>query len=138
MNNSSVLLSISMLISGREEMRKSLDSLLYFKNAFPTEIILVDTGCSPEQRTLAEKYADKIIDFTWCNDFAAARNAGLREAHGEWFMYLDDDEWFEILKKSYTFLHRVSIGNTTAHPMWFATMRTLRAQCMRTAIRQGW
>ena len=44
MNNSSVLLSISMLISGREEMRKSLDSLLYFKNAFPTEIILVDTN----------------------------------------------------------------------------------------------
>ena len=99
MNNSSVLLSISMLISGREEMRKSLDSLLYFKNAFPTEIILVDTGCSPEQRTLAEKYADKIIDFTWCNDFAAARNAGLREAHGEWFMYLDDDEWFENPKE---------------------------------------
>ena len=95
MNNSSILLSISMLVSGREEMKKSLDSLLYFKNAFPTEIILVDTGCSSEQRTLAEKYADKIIDFTWCNDFAAARNAGLREAHGEWFMYLDDDEWFE-------------------------------------------
>lgn len=99
MSNSSVLLSISMLISGREEMRKSLDSLLYFKNAFPTEVILVDTGCSPEQRTLAEKYADKIIDFTWCNDFAAARNAGLREAHGEWFMYLDDDEWFENPKE---------------------------------------
>lgn len=95
MNNSPILLSISMLVSGREEMKKSLDSLLYFKNAFPTEIILVDTGCSPEQRALAEKYADKIIDFTWCNDFAAARNAGLREAHGEWFMYLDDDEWFE-------------------------------------------
>lgn len=95
MSNSSILLSISMLISGRDEMKKSLDSLLYFKKAFPTEIILVDTGCNPKQRTLAEKYADKIIDFTWCNDFAAARNAGLREAHGEWFMYLDDDEWFE-------------------------------------------
>lgn len=99
MNNSSILLSISMLVSGREEMKKSLDSLLYFKNAFPTEIILVDTGCNLEQRALAEKYADKIIDFTWCNDFAAARNAGLKEAHGEWFMYLDDDEWFENPKE---------------------------------------
>lgn len=95
MNNSSVLLSISMLISGREEMKKSLDSLLYFKKTFPTEIILVDTGCNSEQRMLAEKYADKIVDFAWCNDFAAARNAGLKEAQGEWFMYLDDDEWFE-------------------------------------------
>ncbi len=95
MNNSKILLSISMLISGREEMKKSLDSLMYFKNAFPTEIILVDTGCNAEQRELAEKYADKIVDFEWCNDFAAARNAGLREIHGVWFMYLDDDEWFE-------------------------------------------
>lgn len=103
MNNSSVLLSISMLISGREEMKKSLDSLLYFKNAFPTEIILVDTGCNLEQRALAEKYADKIVDFEWCNDFAAARNAGLKEAHGEWFMYLDDDEWFEEPKEIISF-----------------------------------
>ena len=95
MNKNHILLSISMLISGRDEMEECLNSLLYFKNAFPTEIILVDTGCNAEQRALAEKYADKIIDFTWCNDFAAARNAGLKEACGEWFMYLDDDEWFE-------------------------------------------
>lgn len=95
MNREHILLSISMLISGRDEMEKSLNSLLYFKNAFPTEIILVDTGCNEEQRALAEQYADKIINFTWCNDFGAARNAGLKEAQGEWFMYLDDDEWFE-------------------------------------------
>lgn len=95
MSDKPVLLSISMLISGREEMARSLDSLHYFKDAFPCEIILVDTGCNAEQRALAERYADKIIDFAWCGDFAAARNAGLKEARGEWFMYLDDDEWFD-------------------------------------------
>lgn len=95
MKDTPIVLSISMLISGREEMKKSLDSLHYFTEAFPCEIILVDTGCNPEQRALAEQYADKIVNFTWCNDFAAARNAGLKEARGEWFMYLDDDEWFD-------------------------------------------
>lgn len=95
MKDKPIVLSISMLISGREEMVKSLDSLHYFTEAFPCEVILVDTGCNPGQRALAEKYADKIIDFTWCNDFSAARNVGLKEARGEWFMYLDDDEWFE-------------------------------------------
>lgn len=95
MNDGSILLSISMLISGREEMKKSLDSLHYFTEAFPCEIILVDTGCSPEYRTLAEQYTDKIYDFEWCDDFAAARNVGLHAAKGEWFLYLDDDEWFE-------------------------------------------
>lgn len=90
------VLSISMLVSGqKEDMPKSLESLLFFKNAISCEIILVDTGCNAEQRALAEKYADRIVDFTWCNDFAAARNAGLKEARGEWFLYLDDDEWFD-------------------------------------------
>lgn len=89
------ILSISMLISGREEMKKSLDSLHYFTEAFPCEIILTDTGCNPEQRALAEQYADKILEFEWCGDFSAARNVGLKEARGEWFMYLDDDEWFD-------------------------------------------
>lgn len=117
MNNEYILLSVSMLISGRDEMEKSLKSLLYFKNAFPTEIILVDTGCNVEQRALAEKYADKIIDFTWCNDFAAARNAGLKEAHGEWFMFLDDDEWFDDPKEIITFSSPENIKNIIVRPM---------------------
>lgn len=95
MSDTNVLLSISMLVSGREEMKKSLESLHYFRDAFPCEVILVDTGCNEEQRALAERYADKVIDFAWCNDFAAARNAGLKEAKGEWFLYMDDDEWFD-------------------------------------------
>ena len=103
MNKEHILLSVSMLISGRDEMRNSLNSLLYFKNAFSTEIILVDTGCNAEQRAFAEKYADKIINFTWCGDFAAARNAGLKEAQGEWFMFLDDDEWFDNPKEIIAF-----------------------------------
>lgn len=95
MKDTPIVLSISMLISGKEDMPKSLESLHYFKDAFPCEIILVDTGCTAEQRALAEGIADKIIDFKWCNDFAAARNVGIEASCGEWFMYLDDDEWFE-------------------------------------------
>ncbi len=95
MSDKKIVLSISMLISGREEMQKSLESLRPFQKELPCEVILVDTGCNAAQRELAEQYADKIISFTWCNDFAAARNVGLKAAKGEWFLYLDDDEWFE-------------------------------------------
>lgn len=99
MNDKSIVLSISMLISGKDDMLKSLESLQYFKKEIPCEVILVDTGCSAEQRALAEGYADKMLDFEWCNDFAAARNVGLKTARGEWFMYLDDDEWFDNPKE---------------------------------------
>lgn len=101
--SSKPLLSISMLVSGREEMKKSLESLQYFKKAFPCEIILVDTGCNAEQRAFAETYSDMVIDFVWCDDFAAARNTGLKKAKGEWFLYLDDDEWFEEPKEIIAF-----------------------------------
>lgn len=95
MNTDRVILSISILISGQKNMDKCLASLQYFRDALPCEIILVDTGCNREQRKLAERYADKILDFSWCDDFAAARNIGLKASNGEWFLYLDDDEWFE-------------------------------------------
>lgn len=95
MNTDRVILSISILISGQKNMDKCLASLQYFRDALPCEIILVDTGCNREQRKLAERYADKILDFSWCDDFAAARNIGLKASTGEWFLYLDDDEWFE-------------------------------------------
>lgn len=99
MSEKKIMLSISMLVSGREDMYKSLESLKPFRKAFPCEVILVDTGCDREQRSKAEEYADKILDFVWCNDFAKARNAGLNAATGEWFLYLDDDEWFENPKQ---------------------------------------
>lgn len=95
MKTDKIVLSISMLISGQENMDKSLASLHFFKQALPCEIILVDTGCSIEGRALAETVADQIVDFKWCDDFAKARNAGLKKCRGEWFLYLDDDEWFE-------------------------------------------
>uniref|UniRef100_UPI004055F43B glycosyltransferase n=1 Tax=Agathobacter sp. TaxID=2021311 RepID=UPI004055F43B len=89
-------LTISMLVSGREDTtEKSLRSLQKLKKELDAEIILVDTGCGKSLLEKIENYADCIIPFTWCNDFAKARNVGLKAAQGEWFLYLDDDEWFE-------------------------------------------
>jgi glycosyltransferase involved in cell wall biosynthesis len=92
----SCVLTISMLVSGREDTtERSLQSLLPLLNEINGELILVDTGCSAEFRKKLEYYTREIVTFSWCNDFAKARNAGLEKASGEWFMFLDDDEWFE-------------------------------------------
>lgn len=91
------VLSISMLVSNnrRDTIEKCMESLVPLRKAVSSELILVDTGCTDGSIEIAEKYADKVVKFTWCNDFSAARNAGLCECTGEWFLYLDDDEWFE-------------------------------------------
>ena len=90
-----VLLTISLLVSGREETtEKCLDSLIPIMQEIPSELILVDTGCNQEFVNMLRRYTNQIIPFTWCNDFSKARNVGLEHASGEWFLYLDDDEWF--------------------------------------------
>ena len=91
-----IKLTISILLSDRiSTIEKCLDSLVPLLQQVPSELILTVTGKDPKVRELAKQYTDHIIDYTWIDDFSDARNKGLREAKGEWFMFLDDDEWFE-------------------------------------------
>ena len=90
-----IVLSIALLASDRRDtIKRCLESLSAIREAVISELIILDTGCSKEVREILEQYADKIADFTWCNDFSKARNVTLQMADGEWFLYLDDDEWF--------------------------------------------
>ena len=99
-----IVLSISMLASNRvESTKRCLDSLAPLRERVSCELIVVDTGCGPELRKLIEEYADIVTEFEWCNHFSKARNAGLALASGEWFMYLDDDEWFTDIEPMITF-----------------------------------
>ncbi len=92
---SEILLSINVMASNRldttEKCFKSLDTL---RKEIPCELIVTDTGCGDEMRKLVENYADKIINFEWCRDFAKARQVSVDVASGVYYMYLDDDEWF--------------------------------------------
>lgn len=91
-----IQLSISLLASGRTgSLERCLDSLRPLLAKIPSELIVVFTGTDERVREIAGRYTDCIIPFTWRGDFSAARNAGLKEAKGEWFLYIDDDEWFE-------------------------------------------
>ena len=97
-NQKKTLLSISLLSSGRENtIEKCLLSLQPLRDRLSAEIIVVDTSVdeNKEVEEILRKYATDIVKFKWCDDFAKARNAGLKKATGKWFMFLDDDEWFE-------------------------------------------
>lgn len=92
----SIQLSISLLMSDRPETAgKCLASLKPLLKELDSELIVVFTGKNNDILDLIRQYTSHIIPFTWCNDFSKARNAGLEEAKGEWFLFLDDDEWFE-------------------------------------------
>ncbi len=89
-------LTISLLTSNKiPAIRRCLDSLVPILMRIPSELIIVDTSEDPRVRALVSQYTDHVIPFHWCNDFSKARNAGVRKARGEWFMFIDDDEWLE-------------------------------------------
>lgn len=104
-----IKLSISLLVSNRKDtIRKCLESIRPLLQNVSSELIIVDTvgeENSDGSLSIVKEYTDKIIHFDWCNDFAAARNAGLEKAHGEWFMFLDDDEWFESVDELIDFFN---------------------------------
>lgn len=100
-------LTISLLSSGRvDTIERCLRSIDKLKTWFWVEIVVVDTDSrhNVTVRKILERYADKIIDFEWCDDFSAARNAGMEASTGEWFMYIDDDEYFSDSKALVDFL----------------------------------
>jgi hypothetical protein len=111
---SRIRLTISLLVSNRiDTIRKCLNSIKPLLDAVPSELIVIDT-VGPENSdgslAVAREFTDKIVRFVWCDDFSAARNAGLKLAKGEWFLFLDDDEWFEDVSPIVDFLRAEDQG----------------------------
>lgn len=96
MRDRKYLLTISIMTSNRKDtLPKTLESIRPLLDNVSSELIITDTGCDEDLLEFIRRYTDKIVKFEWCKDFAKARNVGLKLAQGKWFMYLDDDEWFE-------------------------------------------
>lgn len=53
---------------------------------------MVDTGSTDRSREIALEHRARLIDRAWTGDFAAARNAALDAAGGDWILYIDADE----------------------------------------------
>lgn len=78
------------MITKNEE--KFLEKCLKSVQGLVDEIVIVDTGSTDKTKEIASKFTDKIFDFKWCDDFAAARNESLKQATGNWILVLDADE----------------------------------------------
>lgn len=61
------------------------------------EIILVDTGSVDATVEIARQHGARVSHFTWVDDFAAARNAGVDQCSGDWVLILDADEAVDSL-----------------------------------------
>ena len=59
------------------------------------EIIVVDTGSVDRTKEIAARFTDKVYDFVWVDDFAAARNFAFSKATMEYCMWLDAEDVYK-------------------------------------------
>jgi hypothetical protein len=56
------------------------------------EICVLDTGSRDATVAIARSFGAKVTSFTWCEDFAAARNVSLAMSSAPWALVIDADE----------------------------------------------
>ena len=97
--------SLCMIVKNEEKvLARCLDSL----SGLMDEIIIVDTGSTDSTKEIARHYTDKVYDFTWVDDFSAARNFAFSKATKDYIYSADADEVldaenkakFDILKRN--------------------------------------
>lgn len=59
------------------------------------EIVVVDTGSTDRTVEIARSHGAEVFHFPWVGDFAAARNAALAHATGDYAFWLDADDRVE-------------------------------------------
>ena len=56
------------------------------------EIVIVDMGSTDRTKEIARQFTDKIYDFPWMDDFAAARNFAFSKGTGEYLLWMDAED----------------------------------------------
>lgn len=84
-----VSISLCMIVKNEEAvLKRCLDSIADLMD----ELIIVDTGSTDATREIASAYTDRVYDFAWSGDFAAARNFSFSKATKDYIYCADADE----------------------------------------------
>ncbi len=111
-------LSICLIVKNEERF---LAQCLKSVRDIATQLIVVDTGSTDRTVEIAKEFGAEIYTNEWNDDFAAARNAALEHATGDWILILDADEelparqhakLFADLKSSSVLAYRLPLVNT--------------------------
>ena len=78
-------------------VRNEQDNIERALRSIPSEWekIVVDTGSTDQTIQIAEANGASVSRFTWCENFAAARNSAIIHASGSYILFLDADEELE-------------------------------------------
>jgi len=88
-----IRLSQCMIVKNEE---KNIEKALSWAKGIVFEQIVVDTGSTDRTVEIAKSMGAKVYHFKWIDDFSAARNYAIKQATGNWIVFLDADEFFPV------------------------------------------
>ena len=88
--------SLSMIVRDEEH---NLPACLASAKGLFDEIVVADTGSADRTKEIARSFGARVLEFPWIDDFAAARNASLAGASGNYVFWLDADDRVEPLDR---------------------------------------
>jgi glycosyltransferase involved in cell wall biosynthesis/predicted Zn-dependent protease/predicted O-methyltransferase YrrM len=81
--------SLTMIVKNEEH---NLPECLAGVRDLVDEAVVIDTGSSDRTRQIAESFGCVVGEFPWIDHFAAARNAALEKATGDYALWMDADD----------------------------------------------
>lgn len=110
-------ISLCMIVKNEEKiLRRCIDSL----KGIYDEAVIVDTGSTDATKAIAKEYTDKVYDFEWIDDFAAARNFAMSKATCDYIYMADADEVLdEENRKKFMILKEALDGDVEVVQMYY-------------------
>ncbi len=95
-NGRPLLLTVGVPVSNQlNTIDRCLSHVKPLLDQLDAELIVIDTGSTDGTVEICKKYGARVIDHPWNGNMSEARNEGIYHAKGEWYLSIDDDEWFE-------------------------------------------
>ncbi|MER1999284.1 MAG: glycosyltransferase family 2 protein, partial [Lysinibacillus sp.] len=86
-----ISISLCMIVKNEEEViGRCLESV----KDLVDEINIVDTGSTDKTKEIISSFTDRIFDFEWIHNFAAARNFSFQQATKDYILWIDADDVF--------------------------------------------
>lgn len=85
-------LSVCMITKNEKQ---NLERCLRQLVPYPFELVVADTGSTDGTIAMARQYTESVYEFTWCDDFAKAKNFAVSKAKYDQVLVIDSDEYLQ-------------------------------------------